>query len=155
MPATVTLTSTTLLQTVGASDSQIVLASTTGLVPGVRLFVDRELMGFLSLGPVSSLGTLVNVRRGMDGTATAPHSSTATVYIGSPEQFYFYDPVGRPDATTLVSPWINVRNGAVWYAQGDATPSDTANRWWQIAATTYGVDGFGNVVPTVDPTAST
>ena len=155
MPATVTLTSTTLLQTVGVSDSQVVLASTTGLVPGMCLFVDRELMGFLGFGPASSLGTLVNVRRGLDGTTAQAHSSTVTVYIGTPDQFYHQDPWGRPDATTLVSPWINVRNGAVWFAQGDATPSDTANRWWQQRVTTYDVDGFGNVAPTVNPTAST
>jgi len=155
MPATVTLTSTTLLQTVGASDSQVILASTTGVLPGLRLFVDREMMRVVSLGPTGSLGQLVNVRRGVDSTASAAHSSTSTVWIGTPDQFYYFDPVGRPDATTLVSPWINVRNGAIWFAQGDATPSDSANRWWQQMTTTYDVDGFGNVAPTVNPSAST
>jgi hypothetical protein len=151
MPATVTLSTTTLAANVGASDNQIKLASTAGVTPGTRLWVDRELMAVVSLG----VDPWVNVSRGVDGTAGSPHNSAATVTIGQAYQFYSSDPVGRPNEAVPVSPYINVRNGTIWYAQGDAVPGDTATRWWQAVTTTYDTGPLGVRTTTMDPTSST
>jgi hypothetical protein len=151
MPATVTLSSTTLLPQVGASDNLLTLTSTSGIYPGMRLFIDQELMGVTGFG----VGTQVTVTRGLEGTSGAIHNSGAIVWIGTPEQFYSRDPVGRPPIATPVAPWINVRNGNVWFAQGDATPIGAATRWWQLATSTYENLPFGPTVITTSPTAST
>ncbi len=125
MPATVTLSSTTLSQNVDRASTSVTLASTSGVLPGLRLYCEGELMAVQSLG----VGTNVNVRRGVDGTPGAPHSSTATVYIGQADQFYSQDPVGRPSGATAVSPYINAINGTVWLAQGDVLPTGQSFRW--------------------------
>lgn len=148
MPATTTLATTTLNQSCGASDSQIKVASTSGLTAGIRLWVDRELMSVVSLGAVSPW---VNVRRGVDGTAGAAHSLGSTLTVGSADQFYESDPVGAPPNVVLVSPWINVRSGDVWFAQGEAL----GTRWWQKQTTTYSAGPLGVRVKTQDPTSST
>ena len=153
MPATVTLNTTTLAAFAAIGDTQVCLASTSGLVPGTRLWVDRELMAVVSLGPTSSAGPLVNVRRGVDGTATTDHASNAVVTIGRSDQFYSSDPDGRPPEAIPVSPYINVNNGNVWFARGDA--SATSNRWWQLQTVTYGAGAFGVVSVALDPTSST
>ena len=149
MPATVTLATTTLAAFVGVNDTQVTLASTSGLTPGTRLYVDRELMAVVGLGVANQ----VNVRRGVDGTATTEHASSSVVTIGQPNQFYAQDPVGRPPEAIPVSPYINVSNGRIWFARGDATP--TGNRWWQQQTTTYGAGAFGIGTATLDPTSST
>jgi hypothetical protein len=151
MPATVTLSTTTLQQTAGASDSQIKVESTSGMFPGTRLWIDRELMTVVSLG----VSPWVNVLRGVDGTSAQAHSSLSTVTIGRGDQFYSIDPVGRPFDAISVSPYINVLTGDVWLAQGDAQPDGTAVRWWQKVTTTYGVGALGVRTTTQDPTAST
>ena len=97
----------------------------------------------------------VRVGRGVDGTAAAPHSSSAQVTIGKADQFYAVDPVGAPGEVVLISPWINVINGKVWYAQGDALPSGLTNRWWQEVTTTYGFGGLGIRSSESAPTSST
>ena len=124
MPATVTLPTTTLGVGVLDKDTLVSLASTSGVFAGIRLFIDGELMKVVSL----DVDPWVRVIRGVDGTSAAPHPSTATVYIGRGDQFYQNDPVGRPPAAIPVSPYINVINGSVWFAQGDTTPSLSANR---------------------------
>ena len=43
MPATVTLATTTLTGAVGPSNDTVVLASTAGVLPGLRLFIEGEL----------------------------------------------------------------------------------------------------------------
>jgi hypothetical protein len=151
MPATVTLSTTTLSAPVDQHVNVISLASTSGVSAGKRLFVDGELMQVLRLG----VGTQVVVARGVDGTAGAEHPSNATVYIGDAHQFYSKDPVGRPHVEIPVSPYINVLNGSVWFARGDTSPSADANRWWQKQTTTYGTSGVGVLTSTLDPTAST
>jgi hypothetical protein len=137
MAATVTLATTTLTFGVGPSDTRIAVASTSGMVPGIRLWLDRELMTFLRL----DVTPWVLVARGADGTASAPHSSTTTITLGRADQFYSVDPVGAPDATVLVQPYINVVNGTVWYPYGDETAP--AYRWWQQQTTTYGIGPLG------------
>lgn len=149
MPATVTLSTTTLGASAGVSDNLIKLASTAGLKVGIYLYIDGELMRVLGL----DVDPWVKVTRGMDGTAAAPHPSTATVYYGEAYQFYQTDPVGRPPAAIPVSPYINVINGTVWFAQGDATA--TSNRWWQKASATYGAGPLGIRTVTLDPSSST
>jgi len=149
MPATVALATTTLTEAVDASAGSIKVASTSGLTAGIRLFVDRELMSVVSLG----LALRVNVLRGVDGTAASSHSSSSAITIGRGDQFYASDPVGAPPAAIEVSPWINVINGSVWYAQGDALGS--SSRWWQNVTTTYGQGALGIRTTTSAPSEST
>jgi len=146
MAATVTLSTTTLLATVSKTDTTVSLASTTGVTPGIRLYVDQELMGVLSLG----LGTSVNVLRGLEGTATTAHLSGATVTIGRGDQFYLQDPTGVPPTPVLVSPWINVITGTYWTAQGDETGPNQA-QWWQPTVTTRSIGPLGVRTVTTAP----
>lgn len=150
MPATVTLSTTTLQANVSNGETQVKVASTTGLTPGTRLFVEGEVMSVVSLG----VNPWVNVNRGVDGTASLPHNSLATVYIAAPNQLYATNPVGRPPAVIAVSPWINVKDNRVWFAQGDTLPYNVANRWWQEALTNYDTSVLGVTVATQSPTSS-
>lgn len=149
MPATYTLSTTSFLIPVSQGATQVKVASTSGLTPGVRLFADKEMMQVVSLG----VSTLVNVKRGVDGTAAAPHGSDVTVYIGTGDQFFAYDPVGQPPPIVLVSPHINVRTGDVWFAQGDDLTS--GQRYWQKQSVARAVGPLGVLTATPDVTAST
>ncbi len=155
MAATTTLTSTTLPVAVGATDGSLPLVSTSGIVPGVRLYLADsvasrgELCAVISLG----IGTSVNVRRGADGTASAAHAAGTTVTIGRADQFYEADPVGMPPPAVLVSPWINVRTGAQWLAQGDEAGAGTALRFWQQVAVTVTPGALGVRVVTQTPSS--
>lgn len=151
MPATVTLVTTTLAETLDAGSDRVRLASTAGVLVGMRLYADGELMTVRALLP----DPWVLVLRGQGSTRTQPHASALTVYIGRGDQFYDKDPVGRPPEAIEVSPWINLRNGNVWFAQGDTDPTGRADRWWQLARTTYDQGPLGVRVKTQDPTAST
>ena len=106
MPATVTLATTTLAQATTGGAREIKVASTTGILPGLRLFLDGELMQVVSLG----ISPWVNVLRGRDGTRAEIHDSGTTIYIGRADQFYSKDPVGAPAEVIEVSPYINVLN---------------------------------------------
>lgn len=147
MPATETLGTTTLLKPVAASDRLVSVESVSGLIPGMRLFCDGELMALVSLG----IGTEVVVRRGVDGTIAAPHDSSATVYAGRADQFYRSDPVGAPPEAIHVSPWINVANGSIYFANGD----EGGARWWQKQTTTYSIGALGIRIAERTPTSST
>lgn len=135
----VTLSTTTLSASVGPLDQAVNLASTSGVLPGYRLYIDRELMRVLSIG----VGTWVNVQRGVDGTATTSHASSATVTIGQADQFYSQDPTGPPPSEVPVTPWINVINGTQWTAQGDETGANLQARWWAKTETVHGVGALG------------
>ena len=152
MASTVTLATTTLTNRVDAKDNELVLASYSGIYPGLRLFIDKELMNVESVRP-DSRG--VRVRRGHGGTAAVPHSSSAVVTIGTADQFYMTDPVGAPGESTPVAPYINVLNGKVFYAQGDAQPTGLTFRWWQEVTTTYSTGPFGVRVSESSPSSST
>jgi hypothetical protein len=145
--ATVTLSTTTLSAAVSASDGAFTLASTSGIVPGVRLFLDRELIAVVSLG----LGTSVNVRRGQHGTAAQAHASGSTVTIGRADQFYESDPQGLPPDVVLVSPWINVLTGAQWTAQGDESGPGLKARYWQQTVVTPAIGDLGIRVTSSTP----
>ena|SRR5687767_13416784 len=151
MPATVTLATTTLALPLDARQQRIKLASIAGVFPGMRLWFDRELVNVLRI----EVSPWVEVQRGVDGTLAQPHLSSVTVYIGDPHQFYESDPTGRPPDAIPVSPHINVRNGKVWFAQGDTQPNGSGDRWWQEQAVTRGVGALGVRTTTFEPTSST
>jgi hypothetical protein len=147
MAATYTLASTTFATPVGVSDTQVKVASTSGLAAGMRLYADRELMQVVSLG----VSSLVNVRRGVDGTTAQAHGTEVLVYMGTADQFFTHDPQGQPPFPLLVSPHINVSNGLVWFAQGD----QLSPRYWMPQTVTHSVGPLGVVVTTYSPTSST
>lgn len=158
MPATDTLPSTTLKTSTGAGDRAVQLTGVTyapngarAPIGGIRLFCEGEMMDAVSLG----IDNWVNVRRGVDGTTAAPHSSGATVYLARPDQFYTSDPVGAPPPAVPVSPWINVINGNIWFAQGDTSPEGKTRRWWQKETMTAGVGPLGIRTMVTDPSSST
>jgi hypothetical protein len=151
MPASTTLSTTTFTKPVGRSDSQVRVASTSGITAGMRLFVDRESMSVVSLG----VSTLVNVRRGVDGTLARDHDTAVPVYIATGEQLFEYDPQGWPAEAIMVSPHINVRTGDVWFARGDVMPTGQEHRWWQKQTITRGIGALGIRTETGDPTSST
>ena len=88
MAATVTLSTTTLSAPVSASENVMTVASTSGLTPGTRLWVDTELMSVVGRG----VNNQVRVLRGVDGTSgSAPASSTlATMSIRFGPAFVFH-----------------------------------------------------------------
>ena len=148
MPATVTLATATLTYGIDSGASEVTLSDVSGVRPGYRLFIDRELLQAQSVS-----GSVVKVKRGIGGTANSKHDSSATVYIGRSDWFYQQDPVGAPEPAIPVSPYINVSNGKVFFAQGDAT--STAYRWWEEAVTTYGTGPLGVRTRTSSLSAST
>ncbi len=151
MAGTTELATTTLTTSISATGDTIAVASATDIRAGLRVFVDKELMTVLRPGVVSGL---FQVARGTDGTGAAPHSSAAVVTIGRGDQFYMTDPLGVPPNPVLVSPWINLTNGTVWYAQGDALGSGAQNRYWVNVTTSYAVGALGVVVATSTPSSS-
>jgi hypothetical protein len=151
MPATVTLGTTTLAADCQASDTTVKVVSTSGLIKGMALFVDLELM--LVVGP--GVGSNVRVLRGQSGTPSQYHDSGATIWIGRPDQFYLQDPKGGASATVAVSPWINVRNGDIWFAQGDNYPEGQVLRWWQKQNIAYGIGALGIRTKVPDVSSST
>lgn len=140
MPATVTLATATLTYSVSPDAVEVQLSSVSGVDVGDRLWIDRELM---KVNSVVTGTTRVKVNRGVDGTAASNHWSRATVTIGRPDQFYTTDPVGSPSTVIPVSPYINVLNGRVWYAQGDSLPDGATYRWWEEVTQTYGIGPLG------------
>lgn len=153
MPATVTLANTTLTFGVDSGASILTLTSTAGIFSKSVLWIDRELLKVQRL--VDGSTTQVVVSRGQDGTAGAPHGSSSIVWIALPEQLFDVDPFGAPNGDFPVSPWINVHNGAMWVAQGDAQPNGQTYRWWQRMTTTYGNGPLGVRTSSVDPSVST
>ena len=148
----VTFTQTTLTKPLSKDSNECYLASTSGLIPGVhRLVIDAESMAVTGLGPS---GGLVFLRRGQDLTLTGDHADGTIVWVAEPHQLYDRDPLGLPPDQVLYSPWINLRTGAVWFAQGDATGAGVKTRWWQQMIATRTIDGLGFRQTTYDPTAS-
>jgi len=150
MPATVTLNTTTLSDGIDERSTRIKLSSTANVLPGLRLYVDRELMAVVRL----DVDPWVLVRRGADGTPSIPHGVGTPIFIGRADQFYSSPPNGRPASAIDVSPYIDVVGGKIYFAQGDAVPTGAA-RYWQIQTTTLGVGPLGVRTVTFDPTSST
>ncbi len=139
MAALATLATTLLVNPVASSDSSVQLTSLDGVLPGLCLYADRELMIVVSLG----LGTSVNVLRGQSGTASTPHASQSVVTIGRGDQFYDTNPAGLPVQPVLVSPWINVLSGEQWFYQGDETGANAGAAYWQRTLHTRGIGSLG------------
>lgn len=152
MAATVTLASTTLVNQVDPSATEVRLASAAGVLPGMNLWMGGELM---QVQPQPAGSNPVKVSRGVGGTAALSQASGNTVYIGQPEQFYSSDPKGAPALSIAVSPWINALNGKVWFAQGDDTEGQQNARWWQEVTTVYGFTSLGVRTQDSAPTSST
>lgn len=146
-----TLGQTTLSAAVTKDATQIQVASATGINgygpnlqpiisnpvnPQSNVFIDREEIEIRSVS-----ATLLQVRRGVNGTTASAHASGAMVLSGPAIVFYTNDPGGTPaspgyvsggsctKANTLVTPWLNVRSGGQWLC------STVTNTW---------VPGFGN-----------
>lgn len=138
--ATTTLATTTLLATVERGDTQVLLASLTGIVKGACLWVDRELM---CVEYATGINTYVVVRRGIEGTGTRRHGSNSTVYIGRGDQFYVMDPLGLPADAPVVTPYINLVTGVAWAVQGDDTGPGADGRSWQPITTSQSIGALG------------
>lgn len=151
--ATVSLATTSLAAPTAAGESVIRLASLTGIVPKMRLYVDREMMTVV--GVVNATAGDVQVIRGGHGTASQRHSTQSTVYIGRSDQFYDQDPVGMPLDVIAVYPWINVLTGTKWVPMGDeAGPGLLARQWSPLTDTPF-TSALGvlqhNVTADIDP----
>jgi hypothetical protein len=148
----VTLASTTLNRPVSASDTVLLLASRDGVLVGKRLVADGESM---IVRDVSLPSTFVTVSRGADGTGGVAHANGATVWVAEGYQLYDRDPFGLAPTEVLVSPWLNIKDWGVFFAQGDAAGPGNQARWWQKQEPTYGQGALGVRTVTLDPTAGT
>lgn len=150
MQATVTLSTTRFAANVAAGDTQVNLTSTSGVLPGVFLYANREALRVVGL---TGVGNYVSVLRGRDGTATQAHGTAETIYIARGDQLYQSDPTGLPPAAVLVSPYINVATGVLWTVQGDDEGPGTGARSWQPITTTQTPGALGvRVSTTTTPT---
>lgn len=150
MQSTFTLATTTFAAAVTALDTQVNLASTSGIVPGVFLFANRESMQVQYL---TGVGNFAKVLRGRDGTETRAHGTGETIYLAQGYQLFQSDPQGLPPAATLVNPHINVTNGIVWVVQGDDEGPGTQARSWQPVTSTQTPGALGvRVTTTTTPT---
>lgn len=100
------LVRTTLSSAVAAADKSIVVASATGFSAGYRIQVDQEVM---AVDDSYVSGTTIPVLRGLEGTVTEAHVTTASVVCGAATDYPANAPqtsVMRPiagKATTVVS----------------------------------------------------
>lgn len=137
-----TLNSTTLSASLSATDRFPQLTSTASIAVGDYLVIDREAMAVVALAPL-------RVMRGVRGAAVK-HVAGATVYSGTPSRFATVDPVGVPDAD-VVTPWINLRTGDVWVAQGSSAGPGTNSRYWTKQTITRSTGALGVVTVTTTP----
>lgn len=149
----VTLSSTTLPEPLSRDANEVKLTSTSGVLPGMRLYVDKESMEVVRL----LTSPWVYCKRGQDGTGGAIHPNGAIVWIAEAYQLYQRDPTGLPLTELLVSPWINTLTGDVFFARGDAVGAGaTTNlRHWVKQTTTWTEGALGIVTISQDPSAST
>lgn len=151
MQALFTLATTTFLTPVTATDTQVNLASTSGISPGVFLFANRELLKVVGL---TGVGNYASVLRGQEGTATRAHGAGAeTIYLAQGYQLFSSDPQGLPGANIFANPHINVLNGTVWVIQGDDEGPGMQGRTWQQVTTSQAIGATGQrVTTTTTPT---
>jgi len=88
------LTTTTLSAACTAADVQITVASATSFAAGSYVKVDEE---FMQIGASYSTGTIIPVRRGLNGSVAVAHVSGANAVMGTPSQF------SDPSATVITS----------------------------------------------------
>jgi len=151
--ATVTLNTTSFALPVEPGDRVVTFADVTNIpsspqqaIAPLEIFVDGELM---SLEYSTGIGNQWYVLRGDDGTAATRHATNATVYIGRSDQFYQVDPVGLPPNEMPIYPYINVRTGAIWIAQGDESGPGLQGRVWARVTSTSAAGALGSRVVTV------
>lgn len=145
MQATFTLSTTGFAATVAKADTQVIVTDTSGVVPGVFLFANREVFKVIGL---TGVGNAVSVLRGREGTETRPHGTGETIYIAQGYQLFQSDPQGLPPVAVLVNPHINVTNGTIWVVQGDDVGPGTDARSWQPVTTTQAPGALGVRVTT-------
>lgn len=159
MAATVTLSSTTLAAAVMADDDRVKLDSTSGVLPGLSLYVQDAAGRGEQMSVLSVAGSFVKVIRGVGATKTGAHAPGLTVWVARPDQLYVQDPSGEPADSVLVSPYINTKTGDVFFAQGDALPVQGTTaltaRWWQKQTTVFDVGALGVRTTVLSPTSST
>lgn len=146
------LTSTTNSAAMTSAATGITLTSTTGVVAGVRLYIDQEL---LFVNSVNTTTSIAQVRRGLaeGGTQAASHATNTTVYIlpvGSSlgQAFRVNDPTGSCVAVNeAYLPVINTKTGWVWDCitteNTGATPAAINAAHWQA----YGEEPNRTAVP--------
>jgi hypothetical protein len=107
------LTQTTLSAAITSGQTQITVASATGVTAtSTLLFVDKE-----ALFVEAANGTVLTVQRGASGTRASQHVSGAGVLLGPPNAFVSVDPQGQCTAGSGVfqyKPVVNVTNGLEW-----------------------------------------
>jgi hypothetical protein len=117
------LVQTTLSGAVTPGQTNIVLASVTGVVANTTLlFVDKEAISVISVS-----GTTVHVQRGASGTRASGHVTGSGVLVGPANAFVAVDPQGSCTAGAgvfLYTPVVNVTNGLEWLCSinGKVTP---------------------------------
>lgn len=107
---------------------------------------------FVKATPITGTD-FVRVTRGVAGTAATSHQIGLTVYTGSSAVFESKDPHGIPLAPPRMNPWINLKNGNVWFAEGESVGPDTGARYWQLLTPTYATGTFGIPSITLAPTS--
>lgn len=98
----------------GARGSQITVNSTSGIVAGTDLFIDREL---IQVANVPSSGTTIGVIRGYGGTVGATHANSSLVFI--------IPAAAQPYALVTTSPQGSCARGAASLSGGLATSTST------------------------------
>jgi hypothetical protein len=132
------LNSTTTTRALSATDRRVQLASIVNVAKDDLLVIDREAMLVLD-----ATRNPVRVLRGAAGTAAVAHVNGQTAYSGTPDRFFSRDPVGIPAGFPLANPWINLRDGRIWVAQGDQVGPGAGNRRWQLQTTSYPIGSLG------------
>jgi len=111
------LVQTTLSAAINSSQTNIVLASVTGLARNTYgIYIDRE---FMTITAVNTTSRVVSVVRGANGTRGTSHAASTMVLYGvtgaSSGGFQNYDPYGScVTAQQQYTPWVNVLNGNQW-----------------------------------------
>lgn len=146
------LHSTTLAVAISATDRTVPLVSSaaqSGGIPAVArgdiLFIGTEGMTVIGFG---TDGVTPRVMRGT-GTTAHSHPIGSQVYSGPAWMFKNADPGGIPQGTPTVNPWINLRNGTVWIAQGDEAGPNVGARYWQLQTTSRSLGSLGIRTPAV------
>lgn len=89
----------------------------------------------------------VRVTRGVAGTRATSHQMGCTVYTGTPSYFESRDPHGIPQGFPRANPWINLKNGNVWFAIGDSVGTNVGGKYWQLQTPNYQRGALGINTP--------
>ena len=92
------LTTTSLAAAVGPNDTVIRVTSATGFGPQQTIRVDNETMA----QSAAAVGTVVPVRRGLDGSAQVAHGTAAAVTTGLGSDF----PSPPPGSASVITPGV-------------------------------------------------